>query len=306
MKDPLRRWYARRALITVAVALAASGCAGGVHSLSFPNPPSTTIPAPAAPATLPAGLSSIQEAAVPGVTTTTLPAVPGGSSTLNGTVTGPSGPVAGAVVQVDRFVGDAFSSAQATTAADGSWSIKNIQGGDYRVRAWQAPSLDMNTPAIIFLAAGQSQTVPLSLTSYQSQQVQVAINPAAPTVGQPADLVVQVTAPTVNAGGVFSAPPVTNASVTLVNGPNWQVNNGNPLPTNGAGQATFEVECTVAGDDGLQAQVGANPPVTLQMPACGAAPVTTTTNVSPFLPTSTTCPPNSNDTTTTLDFGSFC
>lgn len=305
MTNRLRRRYARRTLVALALALAAGGCANAVHSLSFPDPPSTTVVAPAAPDTLPAGLSSVHETPVPGVTTTTAPVLTGGTAVLDGTVTGPSGPVGGAVVEVDRFVGYAYASARTTTAADGSWSIGGLQGGDYRVRAWQAPSLGMTTPQVLFLEAGQSQTVPLDLTSYTGQQVQVAINPGSPIVDQPADLVVQVTDPTVDGSGVVVSTPVVNASVTLVNGSGWQVDNGNPLTTDGAGQATFQVQCTQIGTDPLQAQVGTGAAVSLQMPSCAPPPTTTTTTVAPFQPT-TTCPPDPDATTTTLAFGNFC
>jgi hypothetical protein len=297
--------------VLAALAVAAAGCSGGVQSLSVPAPPATTIAPPAPPQTLPAGLSGVAEVAVPGVTTTTAPAIRPGAASMNGTVTGPNGLVGGATVEIDRFVGYAFSSARTTTAADGTWSFRNILGGDYRVRAWQAPDLDMATPQTVFLAARQPQSVPLQVTSFQGQQVQVAINPSNPVLGAPANLVIQVTDPHIDADGVLTVPPVVGAQVTLVNGPGWQVSNGNPLPTNGAGQATFEVECTTAGNDPLSAQVDSNPVVALQMPACNPPPATTTTSTTnPFFSTtSTSCPPTPGSpgtTTTTLRFGQQC
>jgi hypothetical protein len=161
----------------------------------------------------------------------------------------------------------------------------------------------MAAPQTLFLVAGQPQSLSLQLTSYQGQQVQVAINPAAPVIGQPANLVVQVTNPSVDANGILTMPPVAGAQVTLVDGPNWQVNNANPLTTNAAGQATFAVQCTSVGAAPLSAQVGSSPPVSLQMPACAPPPPTTTTSTTnPFSSTSTTCPPGppAPDTTTTL------
>lgn len=301
------------ALLVAVGGLLAAGCSGGVGSLSFPNPPSTTVPPPAPQDSLPPGLASISEAPVAGVTTTTAPAIGPGNESINGTVTGPNGPVAGATVEIDRFVGSSYASARTTTAADGTWSFRRILGGDYRVRAWQAPNLDMDTPTVVFLG-GQPQSVALQLQSYPSQQVQVAINPGVPTVDQPADLVVQVTSPRVSADGVLSEPPVVGVPVTLVNGPAWQVQNGNPLPTDPGGQATFQLQCTSPGTDPLSAQVANNPPVALQMPACLPPPPPSTTT-STTLPggfsgtTSTTCPPppaGPGQTTTTLDFGQQC
>lgn len=307
-----RRPAARSAALA-ALALLIAGCGNSVDTLSIPTPPATSVPLPRPPDTLPPGLASVSEVPVAGVTTTTAPAVGPGPASMNGTVTGPGGPIAGATVQIDRFVGDSYSSRRTTTAADGTWSFRNILGGDYRVRAWQAPALDMQAPQIVFLSANQPQTVALQLTSYQDQQVQVAINPANPVLGQPANLVIQVTNPTVDANGILSVPPVPGTPVTLVNGSGWQVDNGNPLTTDASGQATFVVTCNAAGTDPLSAQVGTNPPVTLQMPLCGAPPpTTTTTTASPSSnSTSTTCPPATGGAgrgrpTTTLNFGQQC
>jgi hypothetical protein len=303
-----RRAPAREAAAaaTTAALVVLSGCAGGVKTLSLPTPPATTIPAPPPPDSHPGNLASVAEAPVPGVTTTTVPAVGPGSSSLSGMVTDQGQPVGGATVEIDRVVGSAYGSARTVTAADGSWSFHGIEGGDYRIRAWMAPNIDMTTPAELFLAAGASQDVNLAVTTYPLEQVLAAVNPAAPVLGQPANLVVQVTTPTVDANGVLHEVPVIGATVTLVNGPNWQVENGNPLDTTAAGQATFEVECTAVGDDPLGAQVGQSAPVSLQMPPCSAPPTTTTTTTTfPSFPTTTTCPPSAVSTTT-LEFGSSC
>jgi hypothetical protein len=298
-----------RAGVVGALLLTAAGCGGSVDTLAFSGPPPTTVAPPPAPDTLPPGLASMSEVPVPGLTTTTTVAMSPGGASLNGTVMGPTGPVGGATVEIDRFVGTAFAFARTTTALDGSWSFRGLLGGDYRVRAWQPPVLDMDTPQTLFLAAGQPQTLTLQLQSYAAQQVQVAINPAGPVQGQPANLVIQVTKPNVNAAGVLTAPPVAGAKVTLVDGPAWQVDNGNPLTTDASGQATFEVTCSAAGNDPLSAQVGAEAPVVLQMPPCGSSPVTTTTAPpATGFPTTTACTtvppgPGPTDTTTTLAFG---
>jgi hypothetical protein len=297
----------RRAVVLLALTPVLASCAGGVGNLSFPDPPSTTVPAPPPPDSLPAGLASTPEQPVPGVTTTTAPAIGPGTGSLGGSVTGPNGSVVpGATVEIDRVVGYASATARTTTAADGSWVFHNILGGDYRVRAWLAPQLDMPTPTVIFLANGQSQNLTLQETSYQGQQVQVAINPSNPVLGESANLVVQVTNPSIDSAGVLTSPPVVGASVTLVNGPGWQVQNGNPITTDTAGQATFVVQCTQTGADPLGAQVGSSPPVSLEMPPCGAPAPTTTTTTTLFGETTTTCPPAPGATTTTLNFGSNC
>lgn len=307
-----RRWLVA---LTLAAGVLAAGCSAGVGTLSFPTPSAVTAAsAPVQTVTLPPGLASASEGPVAGVTTTTSPPVGPGPATLNGTVLGPSGPVAGAVVQADRLVGDSVASVRTTSAPDGSWSFRNVLGGRWRVRAWQAPDLDLTTPQIVFIGSTQSPAMTLQLTSYPAQQVSAAINPSAPVAGSPANLVVQAVHPSVSSDGVVTYQPLTGATVSLVDGPDWQVDNGNPQLTDGSGQVLFTVQCTSPGAAPLSAQVGGAGPVTLQMPACGAplsAPATTTP-LYQVPDTTTTCPgggtgPSTsfdpNSTTTSLAYG---
>jgi hypothetical protein len=224
-----------------------------------------------------------------------------GQATLNGTVFGPNGPVPGATVWVDRFVGDQASSTHATTAADGSWTIGDIKGGRYRVRAWQSPSLDLTAPQVVFLAANQTLTMSLQLASFAGPTVINALSPADPVAGQLTSLLVQVTNPTVGPDGIVRNPPVPGAQVDLVNGPDWQVNNGNSHKTNADGQALFEITCITPGSAPLSAAVGSASPVALQMSGCQGPPTPIT--VPPRCPTTTlaagTLPPQTVTTFTT-------
>jgi hypothetical protein len=293
---------ARLGALLAAITIAAAACGGHVQALSFPPPP-TTVTTPPPPPTLPTNLSSVGEAPVPGVTTTTAPAVAPGQATLNGTVFGPSGPVAGATVWADRFVGDQVSSTHATTAADGSWTIGKIKGGRYRVRAWQSPSLSLTTPQVVFLGASQTLTMSLQLASFTGPTVINSVSPAAPIAGQVTSLLVQVTNPTVSPDGVVRNPPVTGVQVTLVNGPDWQVDNGNPRKTDANGQALFQVTCVTPGSAPLSASVGSGNPVPLQMPDCGAPPTPIT--VPPACPT-TTIPAGTLPAQTVTTFKTSC
>lgn len=291
-------------MLAAALVLVAGGCGGGVESLSFPNTPTTAGTTPSPP-TLPGNLSSIGESPVPGVTTTTAPPIGPGHATLNGSVFGPNGPVAGATVWADRFIGDQVSSAHTTTKADGSWTIANVLGGRFRVRAWQPPTLDMTTPQVVFLGSTQTLTMSLQLASFKGPSVASSVSPAVPQVGQSANLEVQVTNPVVGTDGVVTYSPDANVKVTLVNGPNWVANNGNPLPTDAYGDVLFQVTCMSAGSNPLSAAVGSSPAVPLQMPACASPSSSSTT--SPFNPCPTTTVPGGlpgATTTTTLAFGS--
>lgn len=312
----------RAAVVLMAAATLATGCSAGVDSLSLPTVTSVADAGLQTPfPTLPPNLAATAENPVGGTTTTTAPAIGPGPATINGTVLGPSGPVGGAVVQADRLVGDAVASTRTTTAADGSWSLRNVLGGRYRIRAWRSPDLDVTTPQILFLTASQPQSISLQLTAYPSPQVSAAVNPDFPVQGQPVSLVVQVMDPTVDADGVLVYHPVAGTPVTLVDGPGWQVAGANPAVTDGGGRALFTVSCTTAGPDPLSAQPAGAAVVALQMPQCTAPPPDTSLTGPGGQPgtgqpatgstTTTTCPNGTspttvyepNATTTTLVFG---
>jgi hypothetical protein len=244
--------------------------------------------------TLPPNLAQLSAGSVPGAPATTVPPRIGpGSATLNGTVLGPSGPVAGATVEADRLVGDQVATAHATTAADGSWTISSILGGRYRIRAWQQPTLAVTAPQIFFLGGTESRSLTIQLSSFTGPSIVAAIAPDTPMVDQPANLVVQVTTPTVGADGVVRALPDAGETVTLTDGPLWQVSGANPLTTGPDGTVLFAVACQADGVLPLSVAVGGAAPVALQLPACAGSPPTTTTTTT----TTTTVPPT---TTTTL------
>lgn len=311
----IRSGVIRSLVVLVPAAVLGAGCSTGVASLSFPAPSSVPGLAPSSLETLPAGLAGVAEPPVPGATTTTVPALGPGPATLNGTVLGPTGPVGGATVEADRLVGDSVAAARTTTAADGSWSFRNVLGGRYRVRAWRSPDLDLTTPQVVFVVPGTPQPVDLQMQAFSGPQVSAALNPPAPILDQPVDLVVQVVDPSVGPDGVVSFLPQAGAPVTLVGGDGWQVDGSNPEPTNPAGHALFQLTCTVAGADPLSASLPNSPPTDLKMPACGAPPTPTTVlgeNPGSGSTTTTTCPynpgitdpGNPHATTTTLVFGS--
>jgi hypothetical protein len=86
--------------------------------------------------------------------------------------------------------------------------------------------------------------------------------------------------------------PQVGVSVTLTDGPQWVVYNGNPLSTDTSGQVLFQVSCQAAGSQAISVAVGSGAAMALQLPDCVPPPTTT-------LPPSTTAPPPSTTTTTT-------
>jgi Carboxypeptidase regulatory-like domain len=293
---------ARAGLVVMALTalIFLAGCTG-IQPLSFPNPPPTTAATGSTVETLPNNLSSVNEPAVPGATTTVPVKTGPGAAALNGTVLGSNGPVPGATVEADRIVGDAVATAKTTTAADGSWTIAHIQGGRYRVRAWQSPSLTLTSPQIVFLASGQTTSMTLQLTSFTGPSVTSAMTPSSPLIGQLVNLIVQVTNPTVGPDGVLRNPGDSGVSVALSAGRGWKIYNSNPQTSGSDGQVLFEISCIAPGSDPLSAAVDSGPPAPLPSPFCSPPPTTTTSTSTTT--TTVPCPAPTSTSTTSKPTG---
>jgi hypothetical protein len=277
------------AVVTAVVALA--GC-NSVEQLSFspPTPVTGIPPVTAPPVTLPSGTAVVLPR-VAGVTTTTAPSATGGDATISGTVLGPNGVVAGATVQAARVVGAVEATVTTTAGAGGTFSLTGLLGGEYRIRAWLAPTLALTTPQVFFLPEGQEDRTSLQLTSFTGTAVVGVIDPAPPTVDQPAALAIQVTGTVVGPDGVVRNPLTAGAVVELTNGPGWLVLGANPVTTAANGEATFTVACVNPGTQPIDATVNGQAPLPLSLPACLSAPAPTT--APPTVPATAT-------TTTTL------
>ncbi|MGH9121239.1 MAG: hypothetical protein ACRDYC_04720 [Acidimicrobiales bacterium] len=293
------RVKAARLVPALVLATLLTGC--GVETLSFPTPPAgegiaggTTVPSDFVNMPLP----GVAAKAAAGATTSTAAggtvAMGPGNASLNGTVVGPSGPVPGATVEIVREVGSAIGTADVTTAADGTWQLTKILGGDFRVRAWLAPTLAVTTPQVVFLADAGSQSVNLTMTSFSGSQVAATISPSPPLVGQVDELTLAVTNTSVGSNGVVADAPLVGARVT-VSGYEWQVQGAATETTGPTGTAGFVVTCDLAGPEDLTATLAGQAPVPLALPACSpfgsvsSVPSTATTaNTTPYQPGATT------------------
>src|SRR5437588_2358380 len=173
-------------LVVAAVAVAACTKKTGYD---FPPPPSTS---PDESSTVP-DFSSVQLAAVPGRTTTTVDNSPG-QAHIAGFVVAPQGAVPGASVHAERLVGDTVLAIDVATNPDGSFHVDNVKGGRYRLRAWRVPDLAMTTPMIFFLNGNENKAgVNLQVAQYTGTNVTPAIAPNPPIVGDPSNLAVPLT-----------------------------------------------------------------------------------------------------------------
>ncbi|MCU1451232.1 MAG: hypothetical protein JWP02_3402 [Acidimicrobiales bacterium] len=254
----------RRALLVVLLVTAALGAAcSHKKGYDFPPPPnvspdeSTTVP----------DYSSVKLAAISGRTTTTIDNSPGQAS-LAGTVTAPEGAVPGAIVHVERLVGDAVLAIDVATNPDGTWKLENVKGGRYRLRAWRPPDLALTSPQVFFLNGTEKKTnLNLAVAHFTGTNVTGVIAPNPPRVGQPANLAVQVTAVVVDPAGIVRATPQANLQVDLQGGGSWQTQTGPTASTDSGGTAFFRLTCEASGSQPLSASVnGTGYP--LSLPPC--------------------------------------
>lgn len=283
-----------RAGALVLLALLAVACSGRDPYDPLPRPdPVEPLEDPVT--TQPQGLSGVSLPVAQGTTTTTVVVGPG-PLRIVGRVEGPDGPVGGAVVRLERIVGEGSASVDVPTAPDGTWNVENVLGGRYRIRAWQQPSLAMVRAQVVFVEAGKESPVLLRLDRYEGRRVDGVIAPDPPLVDEQANLKVRVADRLVDERGIVRTTPRPGTSVRLTGSGSWFVRSPNPQTTGSDGSVTFRVECTDDGDQPLSVVVDGTETIALDLPACvdPTAPPTTgstsTTSTSTPTTTSTTEP----------------
>ncbi|MFP5376485.1 MAG: carboxypeptidase-like regulatory domain-containing protein, partial [Acidimicrobiia bacterium] len=230
--------------------------------------------------------------AASGRTTTTTVVMGPGRATVRGRVVGPEGgPVVGAVVRVERLVGDAAAGTDLLSGEDGAWSLPGVLGGRYRIRAWRSPDLAMVEPAFVFVGHDQTAPVEQQLGRWSGTRAVPAIAPSPPTVGEPAALVVQVSNHSVDAEGVVRATPVAGVPVEVAAVGAWAVSEPAETVTDPAGEARWEVVCRAVGAQPLRLVVNGVEPFEIALPACLEPP-------APAAP-----PPDAGGATTTTRAG---
>ncbi len=199
--------------------------------------------------------------------------VTGGHATVSGVVTGPAGPVGGATVRIERWVGTASGSINVSTDGGGRFAAGNLLGGHYKVRAWLQPSLTTFKAATGFVADNGRLTANVSMEQHDAYVVQLAARTGAITVGQPFAVVTLVTQETVDPNGIVLPVPVPNNSVSLSVDGGMVIAGANPATTDAGGTATWTLTCQAPG--GYSATVSSpNGSRSLALPAC-TAPTTT-------------------------------
>jgi hypothetical protein len=193
---------------------------------------------------------------VGGETTTTLEEK--GTARLVGTVTGPAGPLGGATVRIDRFVGGREVRHDVVTAADGRWELRDVPGGRYRVRAFQAPTYAQSEPELRFLADDEEHSFDLTVEDQRGIVVRADVAPDEPLLGGDVNLVVLVVERTVSPDGVVRSRPLDGTFVELVGLGRWVLRDDDDSDGDGGTGGTdgFEVTTSTTLDDGGSPSTG--------------------------------------------------
>ena len=240
----------RRLLPILAVVLAACSSSDPFAELPEPDP----VELESTTSTSVANLAAVPLAPVPGATTTTVALGPG-PMTIVGKVEGPDGFVGGAVVELERLVGDGSASTRVPTAADGTWNLEKVLGGRYRVRAWRVPDL-VSTTEVVFVETIGQRALELRVEPVGGVRVDTAVAPDPPVVDEQVNVKVRVAERTVDAEGIVRDTPVAGVSVTLGGSGDWEIDSPNPSSTGGDGSTIFRLTCGSDGPQPLFASLG--------------------------------------------------
>jgi len=263
---------------------------------ALPPPSPTSSTEPEASTTSEVDRSRVFLQAVPGETTTTL--VEAGRAAVAGAVVGPDGAVPGAVVRIERVVGDTVQRRDVRAAADGTFDAAGLPGGRMRVRAFLPPGLTMAQPEIFFLADGERRELRLTLTRHEGPDVRASTAPTSPRAGDLVNLLVWVAEKVVDDQGVARTVPRPGVPVEVLS-TGWSFVQGRPV-TDDEGVALFTFRCERPTPVTATALVGAGADqrtYPLEVPACASRPAPTTTTTL----RSTTTDPDRTTSTTSED-----
>jgi hypothetical protein len=254
----------RRALGVLAAATLVGACSGGHGGASLkPHP----LPGSATSVIDYTGVSLPH---VPGTTTTSIVEV--GTATITGAVSGPAGLVPGATVHIEHLVGTSVIPHDVQTGPDGRYSLPNVPGGRYRVRAFLAPALAQTTPSVQFIDDGQSTTFDLTMQDQRKLVARAAVAPANPFLGDAVTLAAVVANQVVDPTGIVRSVPLPFVRVELsgLGAYQLQQSGGTSQPgdsttttsfsfepptvavTDGQGQVSYQLQCVSSAQPSLE------------------------------------------------------
>lgn len=299
---------ALRALPVLVVAVALLVLVGrNYDTVDFPHyeAPEGFVPRPP-PTTLEPGIAHGE--LVASIAGTTVQEVPPnvGTAGLGGVVQGPSGPVAGAIVRVERRILGEVQAFDVVADAAGAWQAAGIGGGRYRVRAFLPPGLASREAEVFLLPAGERRELDLAVEAFGAPSVVLASAPSPALLGQPVNVAVRVTGRFVDGDGFVGTQGLAGAVVDLVSSSAWtRTATTGPGTTGGDGQVVVTFTCRQVGSAQLTATVrlaGTTDPIVAQAGFDCIDPTSLTTTTVPGDPAATTTTVAGGASTTSTTF----
>lgn len=197
----------------------------------------------------------------------------GGTARVTGAIVGPEGPVPGATVQLERFVGDQVGSIRVPAGPDGRFELTTLHGGRYRIRGWSAPSHTATRSAVAFIPAdGEVVDLAIGVERHDAVHLTAGVEAGRFQVGDVATIRARLTREVVNGEGIVVDEPVPAAEVALT-APGLAVAapSTNPARTAADGRVSWDVECRLPGSHRFTLAASA-PAVELAVDAPACAP----------------------------------
>ncbi len=171
------------------------------------------------------------------------PSLSGGDATLTGVVTGPDGPLAGAVVRLERHTDHGTISLDTTTDEAGSWAVGPLAGGRYRVRAWLPELMTMGRSEVRFVADDEVASFDFALWGVDPAPAFEFVDGGPMYDGLTASVAVVLGWKSIDADGLVVTNPLPGAEVTVETTAQVEVMSQQPIVTNGDGVALVRLRC---------------------------------------------------------------
>ncbi len=235
---------------SVALAVALLGAlAAGCSSPEEETAPPETVPHQA-PLRLPTPLPDTRAVSLRPVTGTRLPfpvEVHGGDLVMGGSVTGPEGPVEGATVRLERFVGEQSGTLDVRTNADGRWVAIDVYGGRYRIRAWKTPALAMAASDVRFIAADAEVDLALAVDRYDGSDVTADVDDIDPEIDAMATVTALATRQQVDPDGIITTAPASGRDARVTPFGAWRLLGSPHGIIDDAGRVSWRFVCEAPG-----------------------------------------------------------
>ncbi len=198
-------------------------------------------------------------------------AIDGGDAILTGLVHGPEGPVAGATIVLERFVGTNRGETRVYSDETGAWSASGIHGGAYRIRVFLASTYVSPAAELMFVEAGSATNLSTVLGLFQPSMSLALHGGQEIYPGQEQTVAFVATTTIVDEEGRLLVVPVAGTPVTISVSGSATLLSSNVVLTDAGGAARFRLRCDRVGGISYRAEAELIP-LSGSLPSCIAEP----------------------------------